>query len=302
MPETATTTPEEPRLDLWLAAERSVTRTAAHTLIEAGLVTVNGRPARAGHRVKPRDVIVVTPPDVPGPAAPVGGPAVSLDVVYEDEQLAVINKPAGMVVHPALGHPHSTLADGLRQRGTTWSLMGGEERPGIVHRLDRDTSGLLVVAKTEGAHRALAAQLLDRSLGRTYWALVHGKFTEDTGTIEAPIKRDPRHRQRMAVVTGGRQSITDFTVVERCAGAARLDVDLRTGRTHQIRVHLAYIDHPVVGDTVYGLRSEKAAPRLALHARRLRFLHPADGEPRSFEAPVPDDLEAMLEAAREDGP
>jgi 23S rRNA pseudouridine1911/1915/1917 synthase len=223
-------------------------------------------------------------------------------VIHEDDSLAVINKPAGMVVHPAVGHPDSTLADGLRQRGTTWSLAGGAERPGIVHRLDRDTSGLLVVAKTERAHRALAAQLVDHSLGRTYWALVHGVLPEQTGTIDAPIRRDTRHRQRMAVVTGGRSSITDFSVIERCPETTLLEVNLRTGRTHQIRVHCAYIGHPVVGDTVYGPRSDTAAPRLGLHARRLRFVHPDDGAERTFEAPLPSLLVAMLESARAPSP
>ena len=181
-----------------------------------------------------------------------------------------------MVVHPAPGHPSGTLADALKERGTTWSLLGGSERAGIVHRLDRDTSGLLVVAKTEAAHRNLAKQLSDRSLGRTYWALVHGGFREDTGTIDAPIARHPRDRRRMAIVEGGREAITDFRVVERLGGATVLEVSLRTGRTHQIRVHLASIGHPIIGDAVYG-RPDPALGRPALHAMRLRLRHPGDG-------------------------
>lgn len=288
--------PPAPRLDLWLAAERGLTRTAAHTLVEAGLVTLNGRRARSGQRVRPGDVVEVAAAE-PSIPAPTGGPPVELHVVHEDGWLAVIDKPAGMVVHPAAGHPHSTLADGLRQRGATWSLTGGAERPGIVHRLDRDTSGLLVVAKTEAAHRSLAAQLVARTLGRTYWALVHGEFAEDTGTIDAPIRRDPRHRQRMAVVTGGKPSITDFTVRQRLPGVTLLDVELRSGRTHQIRVHLAHIGHPVVGDTVYGLRSDEA-PRLGLHARRLRLVHPEDGSERTYESGLPAELVALLDRMR----
>jgi 23S rRNA pseudouridine1911/1915/1917 synthase len=218
-------------------------------------------------------------------------PAIDLRIVDEDEWLAVVDKPSGMVVHPAPGHPTGTLADALKERGTTWSLLGGAERAGIVHRLDRDTSGLLVVAKTETAHRNLARQLSDRSLGRTYWALVQGGFREDTGTIDAPIARHPRDRRRMAIVEGGREAITDFRVVERLSGATVLEVSLRTGRTHQIRVHLASIGHPIVGDTVYG-RPDAALGRPALHARRLRFRHPADGAERSYESPIPDELVA----------
>jgi 23S rRNA pseudouridine1911/1915/1917 synthase len=225
--------------------------------------------------------------DDPGPLRDVQ--AVDLAVVYEDESLAVIDKPSGMVVHPAPGHPAGTLADGLKQRGTTWSLLGGAERAGIVHRLDRDTSGLLVVAKTEAAHRSLARQLSDRSLGRTYWALVHGGFREDTGSIDAPIARHPRDRRRMAIVEGGREAVTDFAVVERLGGATVLELSLHTGRTHQIRVHLASIGHPIVGDAVYG-RLDPALGRPELHAMRLRLVHPDDGTERSFESPVPREL------------
>jgi 23S rRNA pseudouridine1911/1915/1917 synthase len=224
-------------------------------------------------------------------------PSDDLDIVFEDDWLAVIDKPAGLVVHPAAGHADGTLADMLRARGTTWSLLGGAERPGIVHRLDRDTSGLLVVAKSEAAHRALAHQLRDRTLGRTYTAIVHGGFRETTGTIDAPLARDPRNRKRMAVVDSGRSAVTDFRVAERIGKLTVLEVQLRTGRTHQIRVHLAYIRHPVVGDVVYG-KAEPGLPRLALHATRLTFVHPADGSTRSFESPLPGDIEAFLERTR----
>jgi 23S rRNA pseudouridine1911/1915/1917 synthase len=201
----------------------------------------------------------------------------------------VVDKPAGMVVHRAPGHATGTLADALVQRGTTWSLLGGEERPGIVHRLDRDTSGLLVVAKTEAAHRALAAQLRNRTLGRVYWALVRGGFRERSGTIDAPLGRDPRDRKRMAVTGPGREAVTDFRVIEARHGMSVLEVTLRTGRTHQIRVHLAYIGHPVIGDAVYG-HAEPGLGRMALHAMRLRFDHPVDSQSRTFEAAVPAEL------------
>jgi 23S rRNA pseudouridine1911/1915/1917 synthase len=292
------------RLDVWLAAHRGVTRSAAQALLDAGVVRLNGRIGRAGHRVHDGDAVVVdetllaarsaSGTAVEGPS----GPPVALHVVHEDDWLAVIDKPAGLVVHPAPGHPHGTVADALRQRGDTWSLAGGAERAGIVHRLDRYTSGLMVVAKTEAAHRCLAAQLADRSLGRVYWALVWGGVTEATGRVEAPIGRDPRDRKRMAVVEKGRAAVTDFRVVERCAQATVLDVSLRTGRTHQIRVHLACIGRPIVGDPVYGRRHDPAAGRPALHARLLHFRHPADGAEREFEAPLPDDLVALLQRAR----
>jgi 23S rRNA pseudouridine1911/1915/1917 synthase len=295
----------QPRLDVWLADNRSITRHAARTLIDAGLVTVDGRTGRPGQRVRDAAVVIVTPgADVPPafdgvvtrPQTPV-----DLSVVYEDEALAVIDKPSGMVVHPAPGHPTGTLADGLKQRGTTWSLLGGTERAGIVHRLDRDTSGLLVVAKTEAAHRNLARQLSDRSLGRTYWALVHGGFREETGTIDAPIARHPRDRRRMAIVEGGREAVTDFRVVERLAGATVLELSLRTGRTHQIRVHLASIGHPIIGDAVYG-RPDPSLGRPALHAMRLRLVHPTDGSEPTFESPVPPELVEAAARLRVDRP
>jgi 23S rRNA pseudouridine1911/1915/1917 synthase len=291
------------RLDLWLASHRDITRSAAQTLIDAHLVTVNGRPGRAGQRVSDSDdVHVADAPPRPAPAtasdAEDSGPRVELQVVYEDEWLAVIDKPAGLVVHPAPGHPHGTVADALRQRGDVWSLIGGDDRAGIVHRLDRYTSGLMVVAKTEQAHRALAAQLADRTLGRNYWALVWGGVNEDTGRVDAPIGRDPRDRKRMAVVDNGRSAVTDFQVVERWPQATVLDVSLQTGRTHQIRVHLAYIGRAIVGDPVYGRRHDTYAGRPALHARALHFVHPADGTTRDHEAPLPDDLRVLLDRAR----
>lgn len=289
-----------PRLDMWLVAQRGISRSAARTLLDAGLVRVNGRPGRAGQRVHDSDSVEVDEAresSTPA-AAPHQGPPVQLTVVHEDDHLAVIDKPAGLVVHPAPGHPHGTVADALRQRGDTWSLLGGGERAGIVHRLDRYTSGLMVVAKTEHAHRVLAAQLADRSLGRLYWALVWGGVVEDTGRVDAAIARDPKERKRMAVVERGRPAVTDFRVVERCPQSTVLDVALRTGRTHQVRVHLAYIGRPIVGDPLYGRRHDAHAGRPALHARLLHFRHPANGEPREFEAALPADLEALLQRAR----
>ncbi|GAC1344465.1 MAG: RluA family pseudouridine synthase [Candidatus Dormibacteria bacterium] len=291
----ATETGEGQRLDLRVAERAQLSRAAAQTLIGAGLVLVNGRRGRPGQRLRDLDVVEVFDPPVAETVAS-AGPSVDLRIVAEDAWLAVVDKPAGLVVHPAPGHPTGTLADGLRQRGDTWSRAGGAERPGIVHRLDRFTSGLLVVAKTEAAHQALSAQLADRSLGRDYWALVRGVLREDTGEIDAPIGRDPGNRQRMRVLDAGRPAHTDFRVVERCPATTVLDVSLRTGRTHQIRVHLASISRPLVGDSVYGSARESGRP--ALHARRLRFLHPADNGPREYTSALPDDLVEVLRRAR----
>ncbi|MDQ6846486.1 MAG: RluA family pseudouridine synthase [Candidatus Dormibacteraeota bacterium] len=285
------------RLDVRVMQQEGVSRSAAQSLIAGGHVRVNAGPAKAGQRVRPADEVVVSIPDAPPAPTEVRGPAVHLTVVYEDEALAVIDKPPGMVVHPAPGHAAGTLADGLRQRGSTWSQLGGEQRPGIVHRLDRDTSGLLVVAKTEAAHRSLSLQLQRRTLGRVYWALVHGSFREATGRIDAPIGRDPGHRQRMAVVDHGRAAVTDFVVMKRMRRFSRLEVRLHTGRTHQIRVHLASISHPIAGDPVYGRHGDTTIDRPALHAQRISFLHPVSGEQCEFESALPDDLLAALAAA-----
>jgi 23S rRNA pseudouridine1911/1915/1917 synthase len=295
-----------PRLDMWLAESRRITRHAARTLIDAGLVTVDGRPGRPGQRVRDSALVLVSPPAEPETSrysrpTEVAHPTTELAIVYEDDWLAVVDKPSGMVVHPAPGHPTGTLADALKGRGTTWSLLGGAERAGIVHRLDRDTSGLLVVAKTESAHRSLARQLSDRTLGRTYWALVHGGFREDTGTIDGPIARHPRDRRRMAIVEGGREAVTDFRVVERLSGATVLEVSLRTGRTHQIRVHLASIGHPIIGDAVYG-RPDPTLGRPALHAMRLRLRHPGDGTERAYESAIPAELVAAADRLRPSPP
>jgi 23S rRNA pseudouridine1911/1915/1917 synthase len=216
--------------------------------------------------------------------------AIPLDVVYEDEDLAVINKPAGMVVHPAPGHHTGTLVHALLGRGGTWSAVGGTARPGIVHRLDKGTSGLIVVARNDMSHRALSSQLKDRALSRTYMAIVRGLVKDDAGELEGPIGRDPKERKRMAVVSGGRFARTRYQVVERRGGHTLVRCELDTGRTHQIRVHLAALGYPVAGDAEYGGR-EEGVPRPMLHAWRLRLRHPRTGVEMSFEAPRPPDFE-----------
>ena len=218
--------------------------------------------------------------------------AIQLKVVFEDADLVVIDKPAGMVVHPAPGHHSGTLVNALLGLGGTWSRTGGAERPGIVHRLDKGTSGLIVAARNDVAHRALSAQLSDRSLSRTYLAIARGVVKSQAGQLEGAIGRHPKERKRMAVVASGRFARTRYEVVERRRTHTLLRCDLETGRTHQIRVHLAALGHPIAGDTQYGGRRPGEPPRPMLHAWRLRLRHPRTGAEMSFEAPPPDDFQA----------
>jgi 23S rRNA pseudouridine1911/1915/1917 synthase len=247
--------------------------------------------ARASDRVATGDVIEYEPP-APGPASKASAEEIPLRVVYEDGDLVVIDKPAGMVVHPAPGHHSGTLVHALLGHGGEWSAAGGETRPGIVHRLDKGTSGLIVAARNDVAHRALAAQLSDRTLSRTYLAIARGRVRSDAGELEGPIGRHPRERKRMAVVAGGRFARTKYRVVERRRTHTLLRCDLDTGRTHQIRVHLAAMGHPVAGDAEYGGR-EPGAARPMLHAWRLRLRHPRTGAEMTFEAPPPADFESF---------
>jgi 23S rRNA pseudouridine1911/1915/1917 synthase len=218
--------------------------------------------------------------------------AIPLEVVYEDEDLLVINKPPGMVVHPSPGHHSGTLVHALLGRGGSWSSAGGEARPGIVHRLDKGTSGLIVVARNDVSHRALSAQLADRTLSRSYLAIARGLLRHDAGELEGPIGRHPKDRLRMAVVSGGRFARTRYEVIERRRGHTLLRCDLETGRTHQIRVHLAALGHPIAGDSDYGGRRPAGDPqRPMLHAWRLRLRHPVTRAEMSFEAAPPADFE-----------
>ena len=249
---------------------------------------INGKVARASARVSAGDVVEYTIPDA-RPATKAFAEEIPLEVVYEDDDLVVIDKPAGMVVHPAPGHHEGTLVHALLGRGGDWSTSGGEARPGIVHRLDKGTSGLIVAARNDVAHSALAAQLRDRTLSRTYLAIARGKVKNDAGELEGPIGRHPRERKRMAIVAGGRYARTRYRVIERKRTHTLLRCDLDTGRTHQIRVHLAAMGHPVAGDAEYGGR-EPGLHRPMLHAWRLRLRHPATGTEMSFEAPPPEDF------------
>jgi 23S rRNA pseudouridine1911/1915/1917 synthase len=299
------------RLDRWLSEHTELSRTRIARLVEEGKVRLNGSAPRKSEPLAEGDRVEVVVP----PPEPIGLEAedLPLDVVFEDEHLLVVNKEAGMVVHPAPGHPSGTLANALLHHVKDLSGIGGALRPGIVHRLDRDTSGLLVVAKDDPTHRALSADLRRRTVRRLYLAASWGHLSESPIRIDAPIGRDPRHRQRMAVVEGGRRAVTHFRVRERWASAELLDVGLETGRTHQIRVHLLHLGHPVVGDPLYGEGWEKGmggpnrawarelartTPRLFLHATGLVFRHPATGEKMKFRAPLPEDLAAVASWAR----
>ena len=283
------------RLDAWLACRMpDVTRSAAARLCEEGRVCSAGRPLAKNHRLTGAETVSVALPDpAPIEAAPEDIP---LDVVYEDGDVIVVNKPKGLVVHPAPGHPDGTLVNALLHHcGDSLSGIGGALRPGIVHRIDRDTSGLLIAAKNDFAHQRLSAQLQDHTLSRVYRCIVVGNLREDAGTVDAPIGRCPADRKKMAVVAGGRPAVTHWTVLERLPGHTYVECRLETGRTHQIRVHMASIGHPILGDTVYG--SKKPVPGLqgqCLHAVGLRFLHPRTGEAVELWCELPEEFQAQL--------
>lgn len=278
------------RLDAFLArALPDCSRSAAQRLIEQGLVTVGERSGRAALRLNAGDAVVVTVP-APRPSALVPEP-MALDVVYEDADLLVVNKPSGLVVHPAAGHAEHTLVHGLLAHCDDLSGIGGEQRPGIVHRLDRDTSGLLMVAKNDRAHACLSRQLQERTTHKVYLVLVEGRPQPAEGVIEAPIGRHPRDRKRMAVRAGGRPSRTRYRTLAERGGCSLVVAGLETGRTHQLRVHFAELGCPIAGDPIYG-RAGGAAGRLWLHAWLLRLQRPSDGETLQLEAPLPAELVA----------
>ena len=287
------------RLDAFLArAMEDLTRSAAAKAIEEGRVLVNGKAPSKSLKLTGDETIEFTPEEpAPIDAVPQDIP---LDVVYEDDDVIVVNKPSGLVVHPAPGHPDGTLVNALLFHcGASLSGVGGALRPGIVHRIDRDTSGLIIAAKNDYAHQFLSAQLADHTLARTYECIVVGNLREDRGTVDAPIARDSRDRKRMAVVAGGREAVTHWEVIARYPGYTHVRCRLETGRTHQIRVHMAYIGHPILGDTVYGAKKEVAGlTGQCLHAVGLRFLHPRTHEVVELSCPLPDEFTRMLQKIR----
>ena len=294
---TLTAAPEDTgkRLDAWLAAqaELELTRSAVQQLIEQGQITRNGRSAKKNDKLQAGDAVAVT---VPEPQTlDVLPQNLPLEIVFEDDELLVVNKPKGMVVHPAPGHPDGTLVNALLYHcAGRLSGINGVIRPGIVHRIDRDTSGLLIVAKTDRAHLGLAEQIAVHSFTREYEAVCCGRFKEESGTVHAPIGRDPRDRQKMCVIaTNSKDAVTHFSVLTQYEKYAHIRCKLETGRTHQIRVHMKHIGHPVYGDAVYG-KAEKDIEGQCLHAKKIGFVHPVTGAYLEFDSPLPDYFTRIL--------
>ena len=290
------------RLDAWLAANvEDLTRSAAVRLIEEGRVTREGKPLAKKDKITGGETIEVVLPEPE--AVDVVPQNIPLDIVYEDGDVIVVNKPKGMVVHPAPGHSDGTLVNALLYHcGDSLSGIGGELRPGIVHRIDRDTTGLIIAAKNDFAHQRLSAQLQDHTLARVYHCIVTGNLREDSGTVDAPIGRHPTDRKRQAIVSDGRRAVTHWRVLERYQGFTYVECRLETGRTHQIRVHMAHTGHPILGDTVYG--NKKPVPGLqgqCLHAVGLRFIHPRTEQAVELSCGLTEEFEVQLKKLRNRG-
>ncbi|AKP46788.1 MULTISPECIES: RluA family pseudouridine synthase [Bacillus] len=274
-------------------------RSQVQEWIKEGRVTVNGATVKANYKCEADDRIVVS---VPEPEVlEITPEKMDLDIYYEDRDVIVVNKPRGMVVHPAPGHLSGTLVNGLMAHCKDLSGINGVLRPGIVHRIDKDTSGLLMAAKNDYAHEKLSQQLSNKTVTRKYKAIVHGMIPHDVGTIDAPIGRDPKDRQKMAVVDNGKHAVTHFRVLERFSQYSLIECELETGRTHQIRVHMKYIGHPLAGDPKYGPKKTLNIEGQALHAEVLGFIHPRTEEYLEFKAPLPDDFSRILTFLRLEG-
>lgn len=283
------------RLDIYLKDNLSgMTRSRIQALCEKGYVTADGKSLGKNYKIKPGDNIAVLIPEEDNTPMPQD---IALDIIYEDNSIAIINKPKGLVVHPAAGNKENTLVNALLNHyGDNLSRLGGSERPGIIHRLDKETSGILIAAKTDEAHLKLAGQLKDNSMHRVYEAVVHGNIKEDNGAVEAPIGRDAKNRKRMAVTDkNSKNARTEYAVIQRCNGFTHISAKLITGRTHQIRVHFAHIGHPIAGDSVYGYK--KAVNKLSsqcLYARTVGFIHPETNEYMEFSIDMPDYFKSFL--------
>lgn len=288
---------EKGRIDKLLVDQlENVSRSKIQHLISKGHVLVNDEETKANYKVEAGDEINVTIPE-PEPVD-VKAEDIPLDIIYQDEDIVLLNKSQGMVVHPGAGNPSGTLVNALLFHIDDLSGINGEIRPGIVHRLDKDTSGILIVAKNDAAHVHLSNQLQERTMKRTYWTLVHGLLPHEHGTINAPIGRDPKYRQRYTVIHEGKEAISHFRVLERFDQYSLLEVSLETGRTHQIRVHLNYIKYPVAGDETYGPRKTLQGKGQFLHAHSLEFVHPRTNEVMKFEATIPELFAETLEELR----
>jgi 23S rRNA pseudouridine1911/1915/1917 synthase len=291
------------RIDVFLSREIGLSRSQVDKLIKSGLVKLNNGPAKHGYRIKTDDRILVKVP--PAKEIEAGPEDIPLDIVYEDNDIIVINKPPGIVVHPAAGNAEHTLVNALLHHCKDLSGIGGSIRPGVVHRIDKDTSGLIVFAKNDEAHLNLAKQIKDREVKKLYLALVYGKMKSNSGIIDAPMGRHPVHRKKMAVIRSQnlkkRDALTYYKVVKRYIGYTLVELDLKTGRTHQIRVHLSYIGYPVVGDRTYSKKNnEIGASRQLLHAYQIGFHHPITGKYLEFRTEMPGDMRDVLGALVED--
>ena len=288
------------RIDVFLAENmEDLSRSGVQKLIDEGLITLNGGKTKANYKLREKDIIDVTVPEAK--EVEILPENIPLDILYEDADVIVVNKPQGMVVHPAPGHFSGTLVNALMFHcGDELSGINGEKRPGIVHRIDKDTSGVLMIAKNDMAHQSLAAQLAEHSITRKYNAVVYNGFNEDEGTVDQPIGRNPQDRKKMAVTQKhSRHAVTHYRVIERMEKFTLIEAQLETGRTHQIRVHMTHIGHPLLGDPVYGPKKQPInLEGQALHARVLGFIHPRTGEYMEFEAPLPKHFEALLERLR----
>lgn len=285
------------RIDKYLCEQTQLTRSRIQQLIEQGAVVVNGKATKSNYKINPGDLIEVSYEDLS--ELDVVAQDIPLDIRYEDSDVIVINKPRGMVVHPANGNQQGTLVNALLYHCKDLSGINGVLRPGIVHRIDKDTTGLIIVAKNDKAHLELSKQLQDKTVNRLYYALVHGTFAHDYGTIDAPIGRDETDRQKMAVTEkNSKEARTHFRVLERFKDYSLVECRLETGRTHQIRVHMRYINHPIVGDEKYGYRRTMKIGGQLLHAHQLEFVHPSTGEKMVVEAEIPQDFAEVLQRLR----
>ncbi|ACI18551.1 RluA family pseudouridine synthase [Dictyoglomus thermophilum] len=286
------------RIDKYLSQKISLSRSQIQDLIDKGLIKVNEKEVKSSYKVKVGDKIeVIVPPPEETEIKPQDIP---IEIVYEDDDIVIINKPKGMVVHPAHGHYNDTLVNALLYRIKDLSGIGGEIRPGIVHRLDKDTTGLLIIAKNDVSHQRLSEQLKNRILKRTYWAICEGEIPWEEKRVEAPLGRHPIDRKRMAIVPYGKLAITNFKVLERFKGYTLISADLETGRTHQIRVHISHLGFPILGDEVYGRIDKRFGVRgQLLHAKKISFIHPTKNVPMEFEIDLPEEFKRVLSFLRE---